>query len=115
MHPRPRATSRPRIDAETYVTRALTFLDAGHLHQAAASARRALFLDRSLVVAHLTLARTLRLTGSCAAAQRALRRGAALLEAHAPDAVVRGAGGALAGTLSAIVTAELDLLRRQTS
>ncbi|MGA2396409.1 MAG: hypothetical protein ABSH03_24005, partial [Candidatus Lustribacter sp.] len=76
---------------------------------------RALFLDRSLVVAHLTLARALRLTGSRAAAQRALRRGAALLEAHAPDAVVHGAGGALAGTLSAIVAAEFDLLMRQTS
>ena len=35
------------------------------------------------------------LAGSRAAAQRALRRGAALLEAHAPDAVVRGAGGAV--------------------
>lgn len=115
-HPlRPRPASRQRVDAEAYVARALTFLDAGHLHQAAASARRALFLDRSLVVAHLTLARALRLTGSRAAAQRALRRGAALLEAHAPDAVVRGAGGALAGTLSAIAAAEFDLLMRPTS
>jgi len=115
VHPRPRAASRQRFDAEAYVARALVFLDAGHLHQAAASARRALFLDRSLVIAHLTLARALRLCGSRAAAQRALRRGAALLEAHAPDAVVRGAGGALAGTLSAVAAAEFDLLMRQTS
>jgi chemotaxis protein methyltransferase CheR len=110
-------SSRPRpvrrvegVDAETHVARALTFLDASQPHQAAVSARRALFLDRSLAVAHLTLARALRLTGSRTAAQRALRRGAALLEAHAPDDVVRGAGGASAGTLSAVAAAEFDLL-----
>jgi chemotaxis protein methyltransferase CheR len=101
---------RERIDAETYVTRALIFLDTSQPHQAAASARRALFLDRSLAVAHLTLARALRLTGSRSAAQRALRRGAALLEAHAPEDAVRGAGGASAGTLCAVAAAELDLL-----
>lgn len=112
---KPQPPSRRRVDAEAYVDRALAFLEGGHLHQAAAAARRALFLDRSLVVAHLTLARALRLTGSRSAAQRALRRGAALLEAHAPDAVVRGAGGAVAGTLSAIAAAEFDLLMRQTS
>jgi len=114
VRPRPRA-ARQRVDAETYVARALAFLDAGQLHQAAASSRRALFVDRSLAIAHLTLARALRLTGSRAAAQRALRRGAALLEAHAPDAAVRGAGGISAGTLSAVVAAEFDLLTRQTS
>jgi chemotaxis protein methyltransferase CheR len=96
--------------AETYVARALTFLDTSQPHQAAASARRALFLDRSLAVAHLTLARALRLTGSLGAAQRALRRGAALLEAHAPEDVVRGAHGASAGTLSAVAAAEFALL-----
>jgi Tfp pilus assembly protein PilF len=99
-----------RVDAEAYVERALGFLDASQPHQAAASARRALFLDRSLAVAHLTLARALRLTGSRSAAQRALRRGAALLEAHAPDDAVRGAGGASAGTLSAVAAAEFELL-----
>ena len=104
------STQRERPDAESHVARALTFLDTSQPHQAAASARRALFLDRSLAVAHLTLARALRLTGSRGAAQRALRRGAVLLEAHAPDDAVRGAGGASAGTLSAVAAAEFDLL-----
>jgi chemotaxis methyl-accepting protein methylase len=108
--PKRRAPVRITVDAETYVARALDFLDASQPHQAAVSARRALFLDRSLAVAHLTLARALRLTGSRTAAQRALRRGAALLEAHAPDDMVRGAGGASAGTLSAVAAAEFDLL-----
>jgi chemotaxis protein methyltransferase CheR len=105
-----RAAARVRVDAETYVERAMGFLDASQPHQAAASARRALFLDRSLAVAHLTLARALRLTGSRLAALRALRRGAALLEAHAPEDTVRGAGGASAGTLSAVAAAEFELL-----
>jgi chemotaxis protein methyltransferase CheR len=117
LTPKPRVSETPRriparerTDAETYVTRALHFLDASQPHQAAAAARRALFLDRSLAIAHLTLARALRLTGSHLAAQRALRRGAALLEAHAPDEPVRGAGGASAGTLCAVAAAEFDLL-----
>ena len=105
-----RSPPREHVDAETYVARALNFLDASQPHQAAVSARRALFLDRSLAVAHLTLARALRLTGSRMAAQRALRRGAVLLEAHAPEDAVRGAGGASAGTLSAVAAAEFDLL-----
>jgi chemotaxis protein methyltransferase CheR len=102
--------SRVKVDAEAYVERALSFLDASQPHQAAASARRALFLDRSLAVAHLTLARALRLTGSRSAAQRALRRGAALLEALTPEETVRGSGGASAGTLSAVAAAEFELL-----
>ncbi len=110
VHLERRAVSRVKVDAEAYVERALTFLDACQPHQAAASARRALFLDRSLAVAHLTLARALRLTGSRSAAQRALRRGAALLEAHAPEEAVRGAGGASAGTLTAVAAAEFELL-----
>ncbi|HEY5350158.1 MAG TPA: CheR family methyltransferase [Candidatus Lustribacter sp.] len=110
ISPAPRPRVRETVDAETYAARALTYLDASQPHQAAASARRALFLDRSLAVAHLTLARALRLTGSPTAAQRALRRGAALLEALAPEDVVRGAGGASAGTLSAVAAAEFDLL-----
>jgi chemotaxis protein methyltransferase CheR len=115
--PAPRARAAPRrtparsyVDAETYVARALNFLDTSQPHQAVVSARRALFLDRSLAIAHLTLARALRLTGSRSAAQRALRRGAALLETHAPDDAVRCAGGASAGTLSAVAAAEFDLL-----
>jgi SAM-dependent methyltransferase len=108
---RPAAAPAPRaLDAETYLARALTLLDESQPHEAAVSARRALYLDRSLAVAHLTLARALRLTGSRAAAQRALRRSAALLEAHAPDDAVRGAGGASAGALSAVAAAEFDLL-----
>ena len=105
-----RSAPREAMDAETYLARALSFLDARQPHQAAASARRALFLDRSLAVAHLTLARALRLTGSRTAAQRSLRRGAVLLEAHAPEDTVRGAGGASAGTLSAVAAAEFELL-----
>lgn len=106
----PRSRTHERADAETYAARALAFLDASQPHQAAAAARRALFLDRSLAIAHLTLARALRLTGSRSAAQRALRRGAVLLEAHAPDDAVRGAGGASAGTLCAVAAAEFELL-----
>jgi chemotaxis protein methyltransferase CheR len=106
---RPALRSRS-ADAEVQAALALSLLDARHPHQAAVAARRALYLDRTLAIAHLTLARALRLTGSTAGAQRALLRSAALLERLEPHAVVRGAGGASAGTLSAVAAAEFDLL-----
>jgi chemotaxis protein methyltransferase CheR len=111
----PHAPVRPAlravaVDAEQHAARALRLLDASEPHQAAAAARRALYLDRTLAIAHLTLARALRLTGSTAGAQRALLRSAALLERLAPDLAVRGAHGASAGTLSAVAAAEFDLL-----
>jgi chemotaxis protein methyltransferase CheR len=113
VHVRTPARPAPRslsADAEVQAALALSLLDARHPHQAAVAARRALYLDRTLAIAHLTLARALRLTGSTAGAQRALLRSAALLERLAPDAAVRGAGGASAGTLSAVAAAEFDLL-----
>lgn len=112
-HTRPRRTPAPAPDAQAQLARALTFLDAGQPHQAAVAARRALFLDRSLAVALLTLARALRLTGKRAAAQRALERSIALLDALPPHDAVRGAGGATAGRLRAVAAAELNLLARR--
>jgi chemotaxis protein methyltransferase CheR len=109
----PRRVPAPPADAESQLARALTLLDAGQPHQAAVAARRALFLDRTLAVAQLTLARALRLTARRAAAQRALERSIALLDALAPEDAVRGAGGATAGRLRAVAAAELNLLARR--
>jgi chemotaxis protein methyltransferase CheR len=112
-HARPRRTPVRAADAETHLARALMLLDAGQPHQAAVAARRALFLDRSLAVAQLTLARALRLTGKRAAAQRALERSIALLDALPAHDAVRGGGGASAGRLRAVAAAELNLLARR--
>jgi chemotaxis protein methyltransferase CheR len=109
---RPRRVPPP-ADAETQLARALTFLDAGQPLQAAVAARRALFIDRTLAVAQLTLARALRLTDKRAAAQRALERSITLLDALAPEEPVRGGGGASAGRLRAVAAAELNLLARR--
>lgn len=111
----PQRAPRPLPDAEAYLARALISLDSSEPQQAAAQARRALFLDRSLAVAHLTLARALRLTGHHLAAQRSLLRGAALLDAQSPAEAERGAGGATAETLCAVAVAEFDLLLRRPS
>jgi chemotaxis protein methyltransferase CheR len=109
----PRHAPAPPADAESQLARALTLLDAGQPHHAAVAARRALFLDRTLAIAQLTLARALRLTGKRAAAQRALERSIALLDALAPAEPVRGGDGASTGRLRAVATAELNLLARR--
>jgi chemotaxis protein methyltransferase CheR len=107
----PRAPASP-AEGDVQLALALTLLDTGRPHEAAVAARRALFLDRSLAVAHLTLARALRLTGRRAAAQRALEHSVVLLDAHPSDDLVRG-GDAPAGTLRAVAAAELELLTRR--
>lgn len=126
--PCPSHTARPRsgvvaslpaarpIDptaADAYLADALRLLDEGQPVEALASARRARYLDRSSPVAHLALGRAFRLCGRIDAARRSLRRSRVLLATHAADAPVRGADGASAGALSAVVTAELALLTRR--
>jgi chemotaxis protein methyltransferase CheR len=105
---------RPRdfAAADAYVADALRLLDAGNLGEALVAARRARYIDRSSVVAHVVLGRAFRLCGRPDAARRSLRRSRTLLAAHAPEAPVRGAGGVRAGALAAVVAAELSQLAR---
>lgn len=104
-------TVRP-LDPELHVLRALLLLDFGMPAEAVVAARRALFLDRSLAVAHLVLGRALRLLGRREGARGALRRVRELLASTAPDESVRFADATSAGDLAASAAAELVLLDR---
>jgi chemotaxis protein methyltransferase CheR len=72
--------------------------------------RRALYLDRHLVVAHLALAAVLTRTGETDAARRALRNAARVLGEMPDAAVVAASDGERAGRLVETVRAHLALL-----
>jgi chemotaxis protein methyltransferase CheR len=91
-----------RLDPEFHVLQALRLLDMNSPAAAAASARRALFLNRSVAMAHFALARSLRLLGWHEVARRELRRARAVAGEES-----QGVQG-----LRASIDAELTLLER---
>ena len=105
------AIVRP-LEPEFHVLRALLLLDFNMPIEAVRAARRALFLDKSLAVAHLALGRALRLLGRREGARRALRHVRDLLANAAPEEPVRFADAISAGGLTASAAAELALLDR---
>jgi chemotaxis protein methyltransferase CheR len=96
--------------AELYYLHAVLQLQRGQADQAAELARRALYLDRELVVAHLTLAETLHRLGADDDARRALRNAAALLDRMPPADAVPASDGETAGRLAEMTRARLRLL-----
>ncbi|HEU5207820.1 MAG TPA: protein-glutamate O-methyltransferase CheR [Longimicrobiales bacterium] len=104
------ALERHRDSAELLYLHALLLVEAGQPGDAAAAARRALYLDRSLVVAHLTLALALNRTGEHTGARRALQNAASLLSQRLDDEVVPASDGETVGRLRTNVEAQLRLL-----
>jgi chemotaxis protein methyltransferase CheR len=99
------------LDAEITGLRAVLLLSGGgRVDEAAAAARRALYLDRSNIVAHLMLAQALVRLDECAGALRALRNAARLLAAIPEDQLVRGADDESAGRLLSQVQLQIRLL-----
>ncbi|HEX6630750.1 MAG TPA: hypothetical protein VF048_06650, partial [Gemmatimonadaceae bacterium] len=72
---------------------ALLLAHGGHFAASAAAARRALYLDRTLAVAHLALGAALAREGHRAQARRAYEAAERLLAGQPPDAPVSLADG----------------------
>jgi chemotaxis protein methyltransferase CheR len=105
-----RAMDEQGAAPELLYLHAVLLLQSGRSADAAAAARRALYMDRSLVVAHLTLAEAQRRGGNMVAARRALRNATSLLTALDPSAIVPASDGETAGRLTELVQAKLKLL-----
>lgn len=101
------ALDRHRLSAELAYLHAVLLLHAGRNAAAATAARRALYLDRDLVVAHLAHAQALGRQGEREAELRALANARRLLAAMPPDALVPASDGATAGYLSERVRLQL--------
>jgi tetratricopeptide (TPR) repeat protein len=98
------------LGAELYVLQASLLLDLRDYDAASQAARRLLYLDRSLVVAHLLLGSSLAKRGDREEAARAFRN-ARDLAAFAPsDDAVPFADGEKAGRLADFARAQIELL-----
>ncbi|HUX34501.1 MAG TPA: protein-glutamate O-methyltransferase CheR [Gemmatimonadaceae bacterium] len=97
--------------SELVYLHAVLLAEGGWHLEAAQGARRALYLDPQLAVAHLALGSALARVGDSVGAQRAFRNAERLLTALPPDATVQGADGAPAARLLQMASAHLRLVR----
>jgi chemotaxis protein methyltransferase CheR len=107
------ALDRHRTSAELTYLHAVLLAEAGRHREAAGAARRALYLDRGLIVAHLALGGTLTRLGDADGARRAFRNAQRLLAAMAPRDVVPASDAEPAGRLAAMADVQLRLLREE--
>jgi chemotaxis protein methyltransferase CheR len=98
------------MHAELTYLQAVLLLASDRCDEAAAAARRALYLDRSLVVAHLVLAQSSARRHDRKGTLRALRNAARLLTSVPTEAGVAGAPGETAGRMLSGVQLQLQLL-----
>jgi chemotaxis protein methyltransferase CheR len=105
-----RALERFRESAELYYLHGVLLAEAGRYDAAAQAARRALYLDRELIVAHLSLGGSLSRSGDRRGAHIALQNAARLLAALPADAVVAASDGERASRLATMARMQLQLL-----
>lgn len=106
------ALDRHRTSAELTYVHGVLLGEAGRPAEAAAALRAALYLDRTLAVAHLALARELARLADGPGALRALRNAERLLAACPEDTEVPASDGERAGRLLAAARAHVALLTR---
>jgi chemotaxis protein methyltransferase CheR len=105
------ALDRHRASAELAYLHAVLLMESGCHADAAAAARRALYLDRGLVVGHLALGGALARLEDAEGARRAIRNAQQLLAGMAPDDLVPASDGERAGRLAQMAAVQLALLR----
>jgi chemotaxis protein methyltransferase CheR len=106
------ALDRHRLSAELTHLHGMLLAEGGRHTEASIAARRALYLDPQLAVAHLALGDALSRTGETASARRAFTNAEALLTTLAPDTAVPGADGAEASQLLRIARYRIQVLGR---
>jgi chemotaxis protein methyltransferase CheR len=105
------ALDRHPASAELHYLHAVLLSEAGRSADSVEAFRRALYLDRGLVVVHLALAGSLSRCGDLAGARRALHAARRALAATPADAIVPASDGESAGRLAEMTEARLELLR----
>ena len=104
------ALGRNSMSAELHYLAGMLQAQRGEHEEAAQSARRALYIDPELIVAHLTLADALARTGDPRAAKTALRNSERLLAMVPEDSRVRATDGETAFRLMHITRFRLRSL-----
>ncbi len=105
-----RGAERHPLAAELRYLHAVLLVNLGRCDEAAAELRRVLYLDRTLAVAHFTLASILAARGDGAGARRAYRNTRDLCAGRPADEAIPLADGESAARLAEVAAAELALL-----
>ena len=98
------------LSAELMLLQSLILTELGQHQDALAAARRALFLDRQLVVAHLACGNALIHVGDPRAARRTFTNALRLLATSAAERPVPASGGELPARLAMLARSQLRLL-----
>jgi chemotaxis protein methyltransferase CheR len=104
------ATEQHPLASELHFLRAVLLVDLDRDDEALQAARRAIYLDRSLAIAHFTLGSLLERRGDGAGAWRAYRNARDLCRAGPAEAIVRLTDGEPAGRLAGAAEARLAQL-----
>ncbi|MFY3746388.1 CheR family methyltransferase [Anaeromyxobacter sp. Red801] len=105
-----RAAEAHPLSAELHLLHAAVLAELGRLEGALEAIRRCLYLDPGLAVAHAQLAGLLARAGDAAGARRSWRNVLRICAALPPDAPLPLGDGRCAGPLSAVASAQLELL-----
>ena len=104
------ATARHPCSTEIHHLRSVVLIALGRDAEAAAAARRVIYLDRSLAIAHFNLGSILRRLGEHDGARRAFRNARDLSAARPADEAIPLADGVRAGRLADLAAAQLARL-----
>jgi len=99
------AVEADKCDASLHYRHALLLEEAGDAAAAQAALRRALFLDRGFVLAHVVLGRLSEKQGRSGGATKHFSHALQILERQSADTIVPGSEGLSAGRLSAMLQA----------
>jgi len=106
------ALDQQRDDPELYYLHAILLAEGGQFAESARAAKRALYLDRNMVVAHLALGAALRREGDATSAQRSFTNAERLLAAMPADSTVPYTDGEHAGRLLEMTRVQSRLAAR---
>lgn len=109
------ALERYGPSADLLYLHSMLLVEGGHYPEAAAAARRALYLHGEMAVAHVGLGTALARMGNAEGARRAFRNASALLSRLPPDEAVPGSGDETAYRLLEMTRAQLRLLEEAVS
>jgi len=104
------ATQRHPLSSELHYLRAVLLLDLDRDEEAIQAARRAIYLDRSLAIAHLTVASIVQNRGDREGAWRAYRNARDLCRTRPAEEIVPLSDGEPAGRLLAAAETQMALI-----
>jgi chemotaxis protein methyltransferase CheR len=99
---------------EIHYFQAIVLMSAGHYDEAAAALRRAIYLDRSMAVAHFALGSILQRRGLIAQAQRSYRNVLAVCDQRRADEIVPCSDGEPTGRLIEAARTQLARIAHST-